>query len=71
MRVYIVETHSETLVNRLGEFIAVKRLDPRDVQVILFEPVDDTGKTSVGTVEYDNDGTLIDWPYGFFQPAVL
>jgi predicted ATPase len=68
---YIVETHSETLINRLGEFIAVGKLDAADVQVILFEPDDDRGTTSVRTVEFNSDGTLVDWPYGFFQPAVF
>ncbi|WP_245432455.1 AAA family ATPase [Rhizobium sp. WW_1] len=68
---YVVETHSETLVNRLGEFIAAKRVDPSEVQVILFEPDDDGTTTKVRTVEYNSDGALIDWPYGFFQAPFL
>lgn len=68
---YVVETHSETLVNRLGEFIAAGKLDPENVQVILFEPDDVTGTTSVRTVDFDQNGTLVDWPYGFFQPSVV
>ncbi|MCY1669304.1 AAA family ATPase [Rhizobium sp. SL86] len=68
---YVVETHSETLINRLGEFIASKRLLPSDVQVVLFEPRDASSLTSVRTVGFDDDGSLVDWPYGFFQPAVF
>lgn len=68
---YIVETHSETLVNRLGEFIAANKIDPNDVQVVLFEPDEKTGTTSVRTIDFDRDGTLVDWPYGFFQPSVV
>lgn len=67
---YVVETHSETLVNRLGEFIAAKKLAPSDVQVLLFEPDDPDSTTRVRTVQFDETGSLIDWPYGFFQPSV-
>lgn len=67
---YVVETHSETLINRIGEFIAAKRLSPQSVQVVLFDAGED-GETHVRTVNYDDDGVLIDWPFGFFQPSML
>jgi len=64
---YIVETHSETLVNRLGELIAAGRIAADDVQIVLFESQSDASVSSVRTVRYDKDGVLVDWPYGFFQ----
>ncbi|MNE00018.1 hypothetical protein D3C80_924130 [compost metagenome] len=67
---YIVETHSETLINRLGELIARKRLSEEDIQVVLFEPEEETGNTKVRTVRFNDEGVLIDWPFGFFQPEV-
>jgi hypothetical protein len=67
---YLVETHSETLVNRFGEFSADGRLQADDVQVILFDTIDNDS-TQVRTVKFDDDGTLVDWPYGFFQPAAI
>lgn len=66
---FIVETHSETLVNRLGELINAGRLNHADVQIVLFEP-DATGAhvTTTRTSSFNQSGELIDWPYGFFQP---
>jgi hypothetical protein len=65
---YLVETHSETLVNRLGELIAAQRLSPDDVQVVIFEADGGgTRTTTVRTVQFDETGALIDWPFGFFQ----
>ncbi len=66
---YLVETHSETLVNRIGEFIAAGRISAKDVQVMLFEPANEGSTTNVRTVNFDEAGALIDWPYGFFQPV--
>ncbi|NUB43806.1 AAA family ATPase [Fertoebacter nigrum] len=68
---YLIETHSETLVNRLGEFIAAGRLSPDDVQVVLFEPSEDGLMTDVRVVPFDNNGSLVNWPFGFFQPPVI
>jgi predicted ATPase len=68
---FLIETHSETLVNRLGELIAAGKILHSDVQVILFEALeDDTRLTDVRTSPFASTGELVDWPYGFFQPAV-
>lgn len=64
----IVETHSETLVNRLGELVEKKALNPSDVSVLLFEKDSSTGNTSVRQSEFNPDGTLTNWPIGFFSP---
>ena len=68
---FLIETHSETLINRLGELISLKRLRPDDINIILFEPDKDDkriSRTSVAT--FSEDGSLMNWPFGFFQPTV-
>lgn len=65
---YLVETHSETLINRLGELIADGQIAADDVQVVIFEGVEGTQESRVRAVQFEEDGVLRDWPYGFFQP---
>lgn len=64
----MVETHSETLVNRFGDLIAEGALRPEQVQVLLFEKDPSTGASAVRRAEYDDRGFLRDWPIGFFAP---
>jgi predicted ATPase len=64
----LIETHSETIINRLGQLIQRGDLSPANVQIVLFEPDKDQGGTKVRTTTYDDEGCLIDWPYGFFLP---
>ncbi|QQN64760.1 AAA family ATPase [Bradyrhizobium diazoefficiens] len=68
---FLVETHSETLINRLGELVHSGSLNHRDVQILLFEP-HPSGEhvTTVRTASFNEAGELVDWPYGFFQPTV-
>lgn len=66
---FVVETHSETLLNRLGELVAKGHISTRDVHVLLFDDdITDIDSTVVRTVTFGEDGELVDWPYGFFQP---
>lgn len=69
---FIVETHSEALINRLGELIALNRVKADDVQVLIFEADDEISEreTQVRIARFEEDGTLRNWPYGFFQPVV-
>lgn len=61
----VIETHSEAIVNGLGHGIAAGNFDPGWAKVALFDRRD--GKTSVSFSEYNQDGFLKDWPYGFFD----
>ena len=63
----LIETHSETIVNYLGRAIARGLLKPDDVSVILFEKGIDQSVTTVSNSGYDEDGYLVNWPYGFFD----
>lgn len=65
----IVETHSETIVNRLGENIAEGNIANDDVNVVLFDKKDTDANSTLSFGEYDTEGYLKNWPYGFFQPS--
>jgi hypothetical protein len=69
---FVVETHSETLVNRLGELVGAGKLNHADVQIVLFEPDSSVEQvTTIRTSSFNEAGELVDWPYGFFQPSIL
>lgn len=67
---FIVETHSEALVNRLGQLVAEGVVPHEDVQVLVFEDDKENAVTTVRISPFDKDGVLQNWPFGFFQPAV-
>lgn len=67
---YIVETHSEALINRLGELIEEGEIDAKDVQVVIFGDLsDDLEQNDVSLAEFDDSGVLQNWPFGFFNFA--
>ncbi|MBB6098087.1 energy-coupling factor transporter ATP-binding protein EcfA2 [Deinobacterium chartae] len=67
----LVETHSETIINRLGLRIAGGELSSDDVSVIVFEkPYPDAPAIS-RMATYEENGLLKDWPLGFFEPEVV
>ncbi len=68
----IIESHSEVIVNRLGELIADKSnsLKPEDVNILIFNSPQDNLGREVTTAEYDDTGMLNNWPYGFFSDYV-
>ncbi len=65
----LVETHSEALVNGLGMLVRAKRLDPEDVQIVVFEQDPMTRETSLRFAGYKESGALRDWPFGFLAPV--
>ncbi|WP_417274321.1 AAA family ATPase [Celeribacter halophilus] len=67
---YIVETHSEALINRMGELVEEGQIDATDVQVVIFGDLsDDLKEIDVTIAEFDEKGVLQNWPYGFFNFA--
>jgi predicted ATP-dependent endonuclease of OLD family len=64
----IIETHSETIINRIGNLIYNKKLNQDDANVILFEKKHADKSADISVSGYDSDGCLTNWPYGFFQP---
>lgn len=65
-----LETHSEHIVNRLGQLIGRGRLKKNDVQVLVVEE-DASGASVVRRVGFDEKGFMDDnWPSGFFVPEI-
>lgn len=62
----LVETHSEALLERLGELIERGELKRQDVLVLLVERDAATGVSSIRQSEFDEKGVLMNWPIGFF-----
>lgn len=64
---FIMETHSETMINRLGYLIYKKKLDPEMVNIVIFDK-DTDGNTKVTQTFFNEKGQLEKWPIGFFDP---
>lgn len=65
---FIIETHSETMINRVGRAIEKKAINCQDVGIIIFEKEFDEDNTVVKQGKFDEEGYLDDWPIGFFEP---
>jgi hypothetical protein len=63
---FVIETHSETLINRIGGLIRDKRISSSDVAVLIVDK--ECGCSSIKPAMFDDDGFLMNWPYGFFLP---
>lgn len=65
---FIIETHSEALINRIGELIEDGVLDRSKVQIVVFSSNDDLDSPSkIQLSEFDENGVLMNWPHGFFN----
>lgn len=63
----IIETHSETIVNRIGRNIARKKLSEDKAEIVLFDKEFDKDQSKVHISKYDSNGFLTEWPIGFFE----
>lgn len=65
---FVIETHSEALINRLGELVEREIVSADDIQIVVFSAEDDIeSPTKVSLARFDKGGILNDWPYGFFN----
>lgn len=62
----VIETHSEALVNKIGDLIYQGKIDASAVQIVVFGEREGEGDVSLS--HFDQDGVLVNWPYGFFVP---
>lgn len=65
---FIIETHSETIINRLGNLIYKEKLNKDQVGVLIFNKELGDDDTTVQFGNYDEEGYLENWPAGFFEP---
>lgn len=68
----IIETHSEVIINRLGLKVMDEDayIKTKDVNVLVFNAKAEGFDTDVVSSSYNEDGYLINWPYGFFSDNV-
>ena len=65
---FIIETHSETMINRIGHIIANGGIKNDDVGITIFEKEAGNNSTLVKKGGYDEEGYSENWPLGFFEP---
>lgn len=66
--VFVIETHSEAFINRLGELVSEGRVSSEDITIVIFSSDDRlSSSNSISVARYDEAGVLIDWPFGFFS----
>lgn len=67
MATFVVETHSEALINRLGDLIYSKVIPADMVAIYIFQRDSSTEATNITRSHFDSSGSLVNWPIGFFS----
>ncbi|GBO56468.1 hypothetical protein APA_4804 [Pseudanabaena sp. lw0831] len=67
---YIVETHSEYLLNRMRLLIVTGEIKPEDVAVYYFENSIKDGSIA-HRIEFTKDGQILNAPKGFFETYMI
>ncbi|WP_455175460.1 AAA family ATPase [Azospirillum largimobile] len=62
----LIETHSEQIINRIGELIYEEELSSNDVAIYIFDKEGEDSPTDIKKAGYGSDGRLTNWPFGFF-----
>lgn len=65
---FVIETHSETIINRIGLLIDKGKVNNKDIEITIFDKKFGDSKTQVLKSTFDEEGYLKDWPIGFFEP---
>jgi predicted ATPase len=63
----IVETHSESIINRIGRSIYEKEIVSDDVSIVIFNKKASDIFSEIKHSYYDEKGQLQMWPWGFFD----
>ena len=63
--IFIIETHSESIINYLGRKIALKEYFSDDLNMFALDKID--GETRFTKMIFDSDGLIDNWPIGFFD----
>lgn len=64
-----IETHSQSLINRIGRRISEKKIGPDKVSLMIFEKDNEGKNTIIKQTYFKENGQIKDWPYGFFDPV--
>ena len=65
----IIETHSEIILNKIGEMIEIGELEKEKVNVVLFNACGEEEKY-IESASFTDDGYLTNWPLGFLSDNV-
>lgn len=65
--IIIFETHSQTIIDTIGECIEDKELDFQDVNIVLFDKENESSTTDIKFSYFNDKGFLEQWPIGFFS----
>ena len=63
----IFETHSNAMIETLGECVEKNEISNNDVTIILFEKEKLNSQTEIKVSSFDEAGYLRNWPIGFFS----
>lgn len=63
----IIETHSRSIINAIGEEVSKDKNLRNNIIVYLFDHDSESSDTVVRPVNFDDEGYLIDWPIGFLD----
>ncbi|MFJ3292040.1 AAA family ATPase [Enterobacter asburiae] len=63
---FIFETHSQSMIDAIGDCIQDKIIDKDDVNIMIFEKSKEKGSTAF-TANFDENGYFTNWPVGFFS----
>ena len=66
---FIIETHSEKIINRIGVYVEMKKINTEDINILIFNQGNDK-ITKITQTEYNDRGGIKEWPDGFFQPNI-
>lgn len=66
---YVIETHSEYLLNKIRLAIVKGEIEPEDVKVLFVDTVED--ETIVHKVKFNKSGQIIDAPNNFFKTYMM
>lgn len=64
---FIIETHSETIINTIGSLIQSSNLQKEKVNVVLFNAEEEGLDKYIIESSFDDNGYLNQWPMGFFM----
>lgn len=67
---FIIETHSEVILNKIGLSIARGKFSKDNVNVLLFNAQNEKMNNYIEVATYSEDGYLTNWPIGFFDDYV-
>ena len=64
---FIIETHSQEILNSVGRSVAYGEFDASLVNIYMFNALRENMKHYIETASYTKEGFLENWPIGFFE----